>query len=348
MVFNADKLHRAAKALAEADLKRRQNAEHTLEPEHWNTGRKKSPALALKTTLGGQMRSITAEDLRTFKATIQRLQGDRLHKGLVAKEVISMAAAIDLERARKEIHHATPFRMVSGAVQFSTNASQGSKSARHVVRVDFSGFGACVASPLTPLKAAASMAKDAPLRFECDCERHTFWYRYIASIGGWNTGRTETGFPKIRNPTLTGVACKHVLRVMTELQSAAVHRPLARMIETERQRLAGLTRQTVVKLQAKETRQLADKQKAKPRTIKKTEMEKAEKTAARAKQNQANKLIRAGLSAKVPETQRKAQAMTNAKEAVQKAMDQQIAKFKNELSDEDIKKMLIAMAATFK
>lgn len=347
MTFNADKLHRAAKALAAADLERRQNAERTLEPEHWNTGRKKSPALALKTTLGGQMRNITPEDLRTFKATIQRLQGDRLHKGLVAKEVISMAAPIDLERARKEIKHATPFRMASGAVQFSTNASPGSKSVRHVVNVEFSGFGACVASPLTPLKAAASMAKEAPLRFECDCGRHTFWYRYIASIGGWNAGRTETGFPKIRNPSLVGIACKHVLRVMTELQSMAVHRPLAKMIETERQRLAGLTRQKVVKLQAKEARQLADKQKAKPRVIKKTESEKAVKTAART-QKLAIKLTKAGLGTKKPEAQLKAEAKSNTKEAAQKAMDQQIARFKSKMSENEIKELLLAMAATLK
>ena len=124
----------------------------------------------------------------------------------------------------------------------------------------------------------------------------------------------------------------------------AVHRPLAKMIETERQRLAGLTRQTVVKLQAKETRQLADKQKAKPRAIKKTEMEKATQTAARA-QNLAIKLTKAGLTTKKPEAQRKA----TTKEAAQRAMNQQIAKFKSMgLNANDIKEMLSAMAATLK
>lgn len=60
------------------------------------------------------------------------------------------------------------------------------------------------------------------VRFDCDCGRHRFWYRYIASVGSFAYGKAETGFPKIRNPNLKGLACKHVIfvmRMLTQSQS---------------------------------------------------------------------------------------------------------------------------------
>lgn len=99
-------------------------------------------------------------------------------------------------------------------MHFITNAGPNSDVARHHVHVQFLDFDAAVgASPNDP-KKLGKLVTAGRLLFDCDCGRHTFWYRYIATIGKFNTGRPETGFPKIRNPKLMGVACKHVLRTM--------------------------------------------------------------------------------------------------------------------------------------
>ena len=58
------------------------------------------------------------------------------------------------------------------------------------------------------------------LKFECDCGRHDYWYRYIATIGKYNYGIDESRYPSTRNPNVTGVACKHALRVMKHVTSA--------------------------------------------------------------------------------------------------------------------------------
>ena len=69
-------------------------------------------------------------------------------------------------------------------------------------------------------KQTANWLRKQKLAFDCDCGRHRYWFRYISTIGNFNAGRKELGFPKIRNSNLLGVACKHVLRVMSEVESS--------------------------------------------------------------------------------------------------------------------------------
>ena len=60
---------------------------------------------------------------------------------------------------------------------------------------------------------------DGKINFDCDCGRHRYWYRYLATVGKYNFGIDENRYPSTRNPKLTGVACKHALRVMKHLMS---------------------------------------------------------------------------------------------------------------------------------
>jgi hypothetical protein len=129
-------------------------------------------------------------------------------------------------------------------VHFITNSGPSSDARRHHVEVLLLEHSAMVASPQEPSRAAGLSVKGA-LKFDCDCGRHRFWYRYIATIGHFNAGRDETGYPKIRNPKLRGVACKHVLRVMKHLGSAQVLHFITRMIEADRRALDGSRGRTV-------------------------------------------------------------------------------------------------------
>jgi hypothetical protein len=221
-----------------ADLQSRQRASTILSPEAMQGG-KQSPARLLSTTLGGVARPITNADLVAFRRSVAAV-GAKLREGVTTQEVIDLSAPIDRERARREIPYAMPARLRDGQVIFSVSAGPASRVNRHMVTVVFPGYGAALSRPGTALQAAAWLGREAHLKFDCDCEHHRYRLRYISTIGGFNAGRQETGFPKLTNPTLTGVACKHVLRVMTELQSGMfVRRQLAAMIEADRQRLAG-------------------------------------------------------------------------------------------------------------
>lgn len=204
----------------------------------------------LTTTLGGIRRVITANDLAAFRKNMRTVQAKLTGAGITARQVLELAhdkplkgmdGSSDLTRADKQIRVALPVSATvkPGSpskvldVRFVTNSGPESRVTRHNVLVRFLGFGeAARALQTTPTasqtkersitpKQAANRLRGGYLAFECDCERHRYFFRYISTIGGFNAGRDEHGYPKVTNPGLNGGACKHVLRTMAEVNSSA-------------------------------------------------------------------------------------------------------------------------------
>jgi hypothetical protein len=227
-IGNTEQALRRAQA---ADLASRQAATTILSPEA--VSGKVAPSKVLMTTLGGEARPITADDLRRFRARITEV-GKNLRAGITPREALAMSRPIDLKRSRDEIKSAVPVLMRGAVLRLATDSGPASKVARHIFEVEFSQFAAAVARPATIQQAAAWLLSDTPIKFTCDCPAHTFWLRYIASIGGWAYGRQETGYPKIRNPALAGCLCKHGVRAVSMLDSLLVRRHVAQAIEKAR------------------------------------------------------------------------------------------------------------------
>ncbi len=193
-------------------------------------------ARLLVTTLGGESRAITADDLAAFRRNIKTVGYKFKGGGIKARQVLDLSLRIDLERAREQIKYAVPAGFSRGMLRLITNAGGETPGVtRHHLQVTFPLFDVAVNdSSKSPKQAAAWLVKQ-PLKYDCDCGRHRFWYRYIATIGGFNAGRPETGYPKIRNPGLHGVGCKHALRAMSEIESsAAIKNLLERAITAAR------------------------------------------------------------------------------------------------------------------
>lgn len=206
------------------------------------------PQRQLFTTIDGKPRMLTFDDILAFKAAVRDIQ----HKhgqykggkptgdsgGILARQVIDLSRPEDRQRATKEIHMATPLANRAGTVHFQTNSGPNSDVQRHHVYVQFLGYNSALAGGQAT-KAAAKQMAGAKIKFDCDCGRHTFWFRYIATIGNFNVGRPEDGFPKVRNPKLFGVACKHVLRVMAVITHGPTFENFAqRMIDSGRKTLS--------------------------------------------------------------------------------------------------------------
>lgn len=220
----------------------------------------------LATTLGGVTRPLTHEDLHVFRRNVQTL-GKQFRGGITAKGVIDLSLPQDRERANREIKTAVPIQSIGGKVHFVTNASQHSDVTRHHVHIELLNFSAAVSSPAKAAELVATLT-NGPLKFDCDCGRHTYWFRYVATVGRYNAGRDEPGFPKIRNPDLRGVACKHVLRVMQQLSMPIVRQQIAQMIDKNRNSLERKP-QVLTKKQAQEIA----KQQAEQETWKRSKIE---------------------------------------------------------------------------
>jgi len=190
----------------------------------------------LHTTLGGKARMITPEDLKTFSQKSREL-GKKYKGGITPRQIIDHSDTSDRERANKQINTGVPISYKGGLIHFITNAGPDSDRTRHHVYVELLDYPASVAAG-RPAPDMAKVMTAGKIRVECDCGRWRYWYRYMATVGNYNLINHETGFPKIKNPMLHGVACKHILRVMHLLiTSPSVRTYAIKMIENGRKTL---------------------------------------------------------------------------------------------------------------
>lgn len=170
---------------------------------------------------GAMTEALKLEDLKRFEASMRGLQDEfkrlGVQGGIHPRTVINKSLKVDIQRCQNEITLAAPIRHDrNGTVVFRTNASHKYGDSHHLVTVEFLNFQAALAGGNLTNELSNQVSRGA-IRFDCDCGRHRFWYRYIASVGGYAQGKPETGFPKVRNPNTKGIACKHALRVMLVL-----------------------------------------------------------------------------------------------------------------------------------
>lgn len=284
---------------AKADTARRARATNILTPREAQTGSWDAEKV-LRTTLGGKTRDITGEDLVAFRRNVDAVT-NRYQSGITPKQVISLSLENRRERARKEIHVAIPVygstetekNIPSAVVRFATNAGPKCQRgpARHHVTVQFMSFFAAVNASGMDAKKAAQWLRKERIKFDCDCEDHTYRFRFISSSGKFAYGRAETGYPKERNPLLQGVACKHVIRVMQQIDSSAtVINFLSKMIDKSRTHITGRATSQTTKKQAEATE---NRQKAKPSQIKTVEQKKAERLAIQSKKSITEAVVKA-------------------------------------------------------
>jgi hypothetical protein len=190
----------------------------------------------LMTTLGGEARVITLEDLRQF-SHITKQQTAKFNKGITAKGIIDFSLKVDRERANDEIKTAIPIAHQKGQIRFMTNAGPNSDRNRHYVIIDLVNWNPVLASGIKVEKTGQELSK-SPLRISCTCGRWRYWLAFLATKGNYNSGLEEHAFPKIRNPGLSGIACKHILRVVGMIhQSPYIKQYMANMVRKAREKV---------------------------------------------------------------------------------------------------------------
>lgn len=193
-------------------------------------------ARKLLTTMGGVPRAITIDDLKQF-SHITKQETAKYKKGISAKGVIDFSLPIDRKRANDEIKTAVPIFNLGEQIKFMTNSGPNSDRERHYVVVNFKNFGPIVAADILVNKTGQEMSK-SPLEISCSCGRWRYWLAYLATKGNYNSGHREDAFPKYNNPGLSGIACKHILRVMTLIhQSPFTKQYMTQMIKKARQKV---------------------------------------------------------------------------------------------------------------
>lgn len=268
-------------------------------------------ARRLMTTLGGKPRVLTHEDLKQFAHEARKVKNER-KKGVTAKDIIDLSWPSDRARANSEIRTATPISTTGGTIRFMTNAGPNSDKTRHYVTVEVRNFGAVVSSGIKVDKTGAELAK-SPLGIHCDCGRWRYFLAYVGTVGGYiaKGSPLEPAFPKQKNPGLSGIACKHILRTVAVLsQTPFMKQYMSNMVKKARDRVEDVQEHEKVA----DARNMTDEIKKaswRQKQIRTTE----EKRAARASSDQKAALARAAKNAanpkKVAVSTRKAESKIN-------------------------------------
>jgi len=141
--------------------------------------------------------------------------------------------ATDFTKA-KSIRNATLYKIKDHVLYFRVTASGNHPGKTHYqVRVRLEDWQKEMTRSTGTYITPAQRACKGKISFDCACGRHQYWFRYLATIGGFALDPLEHGFPKIRNPKLLGCACKHTIKVVAVLQSPFIHARIAKEMAKE-------------------------------------------------------------------------------------------------------------------
>ncbi len=245
--------------------KARRDAKRTLK---LSTMRNPTPK-ALK-ALGDKVKGVgfTKQDLIDFDKSRDQFQKKVNHKqaGITYGEIVKYSRQIDIKRANNQVNDGKGITSAALAgikaneVYVRVKASMESEHEEHRVRVRFEEWDQQMLDPIDDdITKVIKHIAGGRVSFDCDCGRHQYWYRYLATIGNYALAPPkEFSFPKIKNPELSGVACKHVLKSMAMLQSPAWHRLIGKRMSYQMKRVGfGDDKKTTSYLTTKEKKAAA-------------------------------------------------------------------------------------------
>lgn len=216
--------------ISKEQTRKRRQAHHTLTPARLKN-KSVEDILEMGKKQGGTF--FTKDDLKAFEKNRgnTRKRYNNSVPGITYAQLVASSRAIDIKRANNSvddgsgIKRATPISLKHNVINIRVEASDVSQHQHHMVRVRFEEWDQLVDGAAEDDKGTAKLAKQlcaGRVSYDCDCGRHQYWYRYIATAGNFALAPPkEYAYPKVRNPDLKGVACKHVIHSITRLQSTS-------------------------------------------------------------------------------------------------------------------------------
>ncbi|MGU7158589.1 phage tail protein [Salmonella enterica subsp. enterica serovar Carrau] len=247
--LSAKDFHRVFELIQKQQRKNRRKARRTLTPR---TMGKRNRELDAFFNLGKKKDGtyFTPEDIRNFDAArkTHKSKFRNTVPGITYAQLVAQSTSIDIKRANNRVSDGTGIKAATflgikhNLAVVSVKASDESVHQHHRVRIRFEEWDQAVEDMgedgANKARIAADLCKGR-VSFDCDCGRHQYWYRYMATAGNYAVAPPkEYAFPKIRNPDLTGVACKHVLHTMTRFQSSTWHRAIINSLEKAAKQVA--------------------------------------------------------------------------------------------------------------
>lgn len=185
----------------------------------------------------------TVDDLKEFERNRAKHKQsfDSSTAGISYPQLVSGSRKIDIDRANNKVSDGSGITRANlsgiraNMILVRVRASSKSVHQDHLVKIRLEEWDDNLQEPPAgKYELAAKQASMGRMSFDCDCGRHQYWYRYLATMGNYAVAPPkEFAYPKVRNPQMKGVACKHVLKAAVMLQSPAWHRIIGRQMEVQ-------------------------------------------------------------------------------------------------------------------
>ncbi|EKY4560057.1 phage tail protein, partial [Escherichia coli] len=187
----------------------RRNARRTLTPRIMGMRNRELEAfLSLGKKKDGTY--FTPEDIRSFNTSRQahKTKFKSTVPGITYAQLVAQSTSIDIKRANNKVSDGTGIKAATflglkhNLALISVNASDESVHQHHRVRIRFEEWDKAVEKIAEDGAKKARIAADlckGRVSFDCDCGRHQYWYRYMATAGNYAVAPPkEYAFPKIR------------------------------------------------------------------------------------------------------------------------------------------------------
>lgn len=235
-ILDFKEFEQAFNAERRANTQERQFAEGTLSPAMIERALRRREGIEVPGEKQGKG-FYSVQELQAFRKMMQRIEretGGQRTRGALVKQILAMSTVDDVQRSNEQIRYARLYQVRGGLLKFAVPASGESGFDGHYqVRIRLEDWDGALASGKT-WPNAAKQAANGRVSIDCQCGRHQYWFRYLAGVGGFAvTPPQEKDFPKIRNPSLEGAACKHVIKTLQTLQSPTTQRVLADELERQ-------------------------------------------------------------------------------------------------------------------
>jgi len=168
-----------------------------------------------------------------------RLYMKHYKKGVNIKNALDMSLDVDFKRNKEELSSVYSRTLTQrGIFIFTVKASGKHKFNEYGVSKNKKAIKQDVHIWWDLTKTEDMTAEDillyAPIKFECSCGRHTYWYRYIATKVGASLGLQEHRFPRRNNKELKGLLCKHMIRTIDIVQKKSFLNTFSRYVDNYR------------------------------------------------------------------------------------------------------------------
>ena len=200
-----------------------------------SAGRKGAKRLILDFGTKGETREYSLAELNKMAKAGERAEAKFKadSNGATLYELLAASDKKDIQRSHQEIKTAALYKIHGNMLYFRVSAGPDSAYTHHQVKVRLEEWNRGIhgfEAGRTYLKYATEAATGR-MSFTCDCGRHRYWYRYLATIGNFCLDPFEHVFPKIRNKKLKGCCCKHMIKVLATLRMTPIHMRLAKELE---------------------------------------------------------------------------------------------------------------------